>query len=159
MNIISPADAKAHLRLEPDFPDNQLLDKLRAAELRAAHFINRAIFADADSMQTAMAAVPAQLADAADRYRQAVEHIRATTPLPDVAQALQEQARRSLDDAQANARETLSGIVATDDIRAAILLIFGHLFAHLADTQEGAPSALPYGAQYLLMPHRIGWGI
>ena len=44
-------------------------------------------------------------------------------------------------------------------IRAALLLLVGDLYAHREDTAPGNVSALPRGADALLAPYRINWGI
>jgi len=158
MSIVPLSEAKAHLRLEPDFPDAQLAGKLAAAEQRAAHFINRAIFASDTDLQTAIAAVPQQLADAGTAFRAALEAA-AALPDQDAALLMKDAAWRAYTAAITAARETASGIVATEDIKAAILLTLGHLFNNVSDVEVGTiVTPMDYGAQYLLMPHRIGWG-
>jgi hypothetical protein len=53
-----------------------------------------------------------------------------------------------------------NAIVITDDIRAAMLLILGHLHSHREDVIVGvSTAALPMGSRYLLEQHRISPGI
>ncbi|MFD1709085.1 phage gp6-like head-tail connector protein [Ottowia sp. GY511] len=158
MTIVTLPEAKAHLRLEPDYPDDQVQDKLAAAEQRAAHFINRALFGTDADRQAAMAAAPAAITAAGAAYTDALAAASAVTD-PVAASMLHAQAQTDYAAAQARARETLAGIVATSDIKAAILLILGNLYENRADVQDDRMAALPNGAQYLLMPHRVGWGI
>lgn len=158
MTIVTLPEAKAHLRLEPDYPNDQVQDKVTAAEQRAAHFINRALFATEVDRQTAIAAAPAVITAAGAAYTAALAAAGTLTD-PVAAAMLRDQAQTDYAAAQTRARETLAGIVATSDIKAAILLILGHLYENRADVQDARLAALPNGAQYLLMPHRVGWGI
>lgn len=157
MSLIPLAAAKVHLRVEDDYPDDQVAPKLAAAEARAAQFLNRALFASSEARDEAIAAVPAALTAAAGAHAAALA---AAAGLEDAAARtlLIEAAERTYCEARTAARETLAGIVLTDDIRAAILLQLSHLFVNRTDVTVGATQALVYGSQYLLMPYRIGWG-
>ena len=46
-----------------------------------------------------------------------------------------------------------------EQIKAAILLIFGHLFENHEDVVMGSAQAIPMGSQYLLQPLRVGMGV
>jgi hypothetical protein len=50
-------------------------------------------------------------------------------------------------------------MVVNDAIRAAVLLITGHLFRNREDVASEAAHQLPSGAHSLLWPHRRGLGI
>ncbi len=51
-------------------------------------------------------------------------------------------------------------IVMSDSIRAAMLLILGHLYANREDSAIGLTAVeLPMGSQYLLRPDRVGMGV
>jgi hypothetical protein len=52
-------------------------------------------------------------------------------------------------------------ILANDSIRAAILLMLGHLYRTREDVQgsDGATIQVPMGAHSLLWPYRIGLGV
>ena len=51
-------------------------------------------------------------------------------------------------------------MVANAPIRAAVLLILGHLYANRENTVVGAAAhALPMGAHSLLFPYRVGLGV
>lgn len=51
-------------------------------------------------------------------------------------------------------------MVINDLIRAAILLMVGHLYANREDVAAGVTfSRLPVGAEYLLMPNRVQMGV
>ncbi|MNY00838.1 Phage gp6-like head-tail connector protein [compost metagenome] len=158
MTIIDLAIAKAHLRLESDYPDDQVQGKLDAAESSAAQFLNRRIFADQAALSAAVTAVPAALIAAGTAYQAALT---AAGEIEDsVARCAAEgHALRVYRDAQTAASETYAGIVINPQIEAAILLTLGHLFENRQDVQQGAVQQLPIGATQLLFPFRVGLGV
>lgn len=50
-------------------------------------------------------------------------------------------------------------IVVNDAIRAAVLLMAGHLYRNREAVTEGAMHEMPLGARSLLWPHRVGLGV
>lgn len=50
-------------------------------------------------------------------------------------------------------------MVCNDLVRAAMLLILGHLWANREDITTGAPIELPNGSRWLLAPYRKGLGV
>lgn len=158
MSLISLPTAKAHLRLESDYPDAQVQGKLDAAESMAAQFLNRRVYADAGALAAAITAVPAALVAAGVAYEAALT---AADAIDDqVARcAAQEYALRVYRDAQTAACETYAGIVINPQLEAAMLLTLGHLFENRQDVQQGAVQQLPIGATQLLFPFRVGLGV
>lgn len=158
MSLITLATAKAHLRLESDYPDAQIQGKLDAAESAAAQFLNRRIYADGAALIAATAAVPAALAAAGTAYAAAMT---AADAIEDqVARcAAQGYALRVYRVAQIDAGETYAGIVINPQIEAAILLTLGHLFENRQDVQQGSVQLMPIGATQLLFPFRTGLGV
>lgn len=73
--------------------------------------------------------------------------------------------RRVYADAEALAAAVLDGsagddpIVVNDAIRAAVLLLAGHLFRNREAVTEDAMNEMPMGARSLLWPHRVGLGV
>lgn len=157
MSIIDLAVARHQLRLEPDYPAEQVQGPLDAAERRAAQFLNRAIFASAEAQTLAMAAVPAQLQAASDAY--SVARTAVASADASVRDLLLAQAERTFCEARTGARETLAGIVVNADIRSGILLLMAHLYYNRAGVAAGGAATLPLGVEYLLLPYRIGWGV
>lgn len=158
MSLVDLAAAKAHLRLESDYPDSQLQGKLDAAESAAAQFLSRRIFEDQGSLETAVVAVPAALSAASATYQAAL--LAAEAIADQVARcAAQGYALRSYRSALTMADETYAGIVINAQISAAILLTLGHLFENRQDVQQGVVSLLPIGSQQLLYPFRVGLGV
>lgn len=156
MPIIDLPTAKHHLRLELDYPDEQVLGSLEGAEGRAAQFLNRAIFASEATQATAVALVPAKLQAASEAYL-AARGVAAAADAS-VRDVLSDQAERSFCEARNAARETLAGIVINADIRSAVLLLLAHLYDNRAAVASGATVVVPMAAEYFLMPYRIGWG-
>lgn len=80
-----------------------------------------------------------------------------------VIQYLNRQVYGSADDMDAAVSAGSAGdhpMVANDLIRAACLLIVGHLYANREGVVVGTSVAqLPMGALELITPYRIGWGI
>lgn len=158
MSIIALTTAKAHLRLESDYPDDQVQGKLDAAESSAAQFLNRRIFEDQGALDTAVAAVPAALVAAGAAYQAAM------TTAGEIEDAVarcaaEGYALRVYRSAQTAADETYAGIVMNPQIEAAILLTLGHIFENRQDVQQGAVQQLPIGATQLLFPFRVGLGV
>lgn len=159
MSLIALATAKAHLRLESDYPDEQVQGKLDAAEQMAAEFLNRRLFADAAALTAAIADLPASLVAAKTAYDAALV---AADLIDDcVAQrAAKAYALRTYRDAQTIACETYAGIVMNAQIEAAVMMTLGHLFENRQDNVVGTIVAeLKTGVQEMLFPFRIGLGV
>lgn len=156
MSIINIDVARAHLRLDPDYPAQQVQPYLDAAEDAARQFLNRRIYADQAALDSAIAAVPAQIAAAREAYEDALE---AADALSDdtASQMAREHAQRVWRAAQDEATEIYRGIVLNDQIRAAILLVLANLFENRGD--DGKLPPLSMAAQSLLFPFRVGLGV
>lgn len=159
MALIELAAAKSHLRLESGYPDEQVQPYLNAAELMAAQFLNRAIFADDGALATAIAAVPAALIAAGVAYDAAV--VAADAIDNEIARcAAHAYACQVYTDAQTKALETRRGIVVNDLIANGILLALGHLFENRSDVEVGVSVAqMPIGSRALWQPFRVGMGV
>ena len=162
MSLVDLLTAKLHLRLEPDYPDEQVAPYLLAAESAAVQFLNRGVFAAADELSQAIAAAPSQVATALAAWSVTVAEaavLQATDP--NGADALRDGADMALRATRSLAAETRAGIVINDSIRAAILLMLGHLFTNREDSTPGTSPAmpLPNGAQWLLQPFRAHMGV
>lgn len=158
MSVIALAAAKAHLRLESDYPDDQVQGKLDAAEQMAAEFLNRRLFADADALTDAVAELPTALVAAKIAYDAAL--VTADLIADCVAQrAAKSYALRAYRDAQTVACETYAGIVMNPQIEAAVMMTLGHLFENRQDVQQGAVQQMPIGSEQMLFPFRVGLGV
>ena len=158
MTLVPLPVAKMHIRAE-DAADDEVTPYLSAAELAAASFLNRQVYATQGELDAAVAGVPAMLTAAGVAHTAAVE----------AAEALEDAIARATGVAYADtvyaraqdeAREIRAGMVVNDAVKAAILLLFGHLHANREDAVTGVPVAqMPMGSQYLLMPYRVGMGV
>lgn len=159
MSLIDLPTARAHLRLEDDYPDEQVELYLNAAEKTAALFMNRRIYADQAALDAEILTVPAALLAAGTTYTTAIQANLAITDL--VARSADDAYALSVyEAAQTTGYQIRAGIVIDDAIRAGILLILGHLFEQRQDTVVGASVAtLPMGSRSVLMPYRVAMGI
>ncbi len=159
MPFITPelADSQVHA----DGVDVSMLEVYaRAAERAAMEFLNRRVYETTEALNAARDALPAALASADTAYDAAREAANALTGSARCA-AL-DAARAARDAALEEARATYAGIVITEDILSAMLLILGHLYRNREEviTGQGAAAVqLPMGAHSLLWPHRVGLGV
>ncbi|MDQ2139582.1 head-tail connector protein [Alcaligenaceae bacterium B3P038] len=113
MALVEMAQVKAHLRVDEDYPDDQLAIYVGAAEEQAQEFLNRRVYATAEMLAAAVLA-----------------NIAGSDPM-----------------------------VVNDSIRAAILLILGHLHANREAVTSHQTYELPMGSRSLLWPFRVGLGV
>ena len=159
MISISLAAALAHLRLEPNYPADQIQPYLSAAELAVAQFMNRRVYADQFALDAAIAAVPAVLGAAGVTFAAAIAAA-ATFADPVVRRAALYFADSQYAAAQNVSRETYGGVVLDELIGAAILLILGHLFENRETVVIGVTAVeIPLGARALIQSYRIDMGV
>lgn len=158
MSLIDLDTARAHLRVESDYPADQIEPYLFAAELSATNYLNRGVFADANALSTAVAAVPGQLTTARTDYEAAMTAAEAIEDT-DIRAMATEAAGATYRRARASAQEIYDSTVTNAAIQAAILLILGHLFENRQDVQSLQPHELPMGSVHLLFPYRVGLGV
>lgn len=156
MSLIDLATARAHLRVEPDYPEAQVALYLNAAERLVAEFLNRKVYVDDSALAAAISATPAALTAASDAYDAAMD---AAADIEDsrTQEEAQRYACRARDAARTLARETYEGIVVNAAIEAAILLTMTSLHENRGD--DGKPPAMPKAAEQLAFPFRVGLGV
>ena len=155
MSFVQLAEAKTHLRV--DGPDEDALIGLyiNAAEQAAVKAMDRGVYADGTALQTAMTAAPAALTAATVAKEAAVAAAEAMTDSTEKVAALQ-VAETAYMRALVAYRQAFDGIVVNDQIKAAVLLTVGSLYAQREDVVVGASvAALPNGADYLLQPFKV----
>lgn len=155
--IITLSAAKLHLRVDHSDEDALITSHIKAAEALAMRFMNRNVYADQPTLDTAKAAAPAALTTATAAYDAAVIAAEALTNDVEKTAAL-EAAEQEYLDAQAVARMTRVGTVLAkvDGFEPAVLLTVGHLYANREDVVVGASVAqLPLGAQYLIEQYKV----
>lgn len=154
MSLVALADAKLHLRVDGSDEDALIGLYLNAAEQSAVGALDRAVYPDGAALQAAKAAAPGQLATATVAYTAAIAAAEAMADQYEQSLAI-DAAERAYARARIAYRQALDGIAVTDTIRAAVLLITGHLYANREDVIAGSVSAMPNGADYLLQPYKV----
>lgn len=159
MPLITPEQAA--MQTHADGVDADMLALWSGAAERAAmNFLNRRVFADAAELAAAVALVSAALTEADAAYELARE---AAEEMDGSARCAALRAACALREvAVEEARATYAGIVVTDDVLSAMLLILGHLYRNreaVVTGQGAAAVELPMGAHSLLWPYRIGLGV
>lgn len=159
MGLVTLDEARTHCRADAA-DDAYLTEIVEAASLHAEAFLNRRVFVDSAALQAAVGAVPAELEAAAVAYEAAV--VAAEAMESESRDAHLAYAESALLEARERARATYAGVVVNQAIRAAVLLIVGHLYRNREDVVTGSGAAaakLPMGAEALLWPWRVGLGI
>lgn len=155
MSFVTLAEAKIHLRVDGTDEDALIGIYINAAEQAAIKAMDRGVYADITALQAAMTAAPGVLTTATATYTAAVTAAEAMTDATEQAAALQ-VAETAYMRAQVAYRQVFDGIVVNDQIKAAVLLTVGHLYANREDVVVGASvSALPHGADCLLQPYKV----
>lgn len=155
MSFVSLAEAKLHLRVDGTDEDALIGIYINAAEQAAIKAMDRGVYADDTALNAAKTAAPAALTDATSAYTAAVTAADAMSDATEQAAALQ-VAETAYMRAQVAYRQVFDGVVVNDQIKAAVLLTVGHLFANREDVVVGASvSALPHGADCLLQPYKV----
>ena len=155
MSFVQLAEAKLHLRVDGTDEDALIGLYINAAEQAAVKAMDRGVYADGTALQTAMTAAPAALTAATVAKEAAVAAAEAMTDSTEKVAALQ-VAETAYMRAQVAYRQVFDGIVVNDQIKAAVLLTVGHLYANREDVVAGASvAALPNGADYLLQPFKV----
>ncbi|AOV02758.1 head-tail connector protein [Delftia tsuruhatensis] len=159
MTIISIEEARHHLRVEPDYPAEQVLPYLEGAESLAQRYLNRRVYADQAELDAARQSMVAALQTAAEARDDALEAARQVADCV-AREMLTRQARSIYADAVAEQRRVARGMVIEPHVRNGILLILGHLDENRETVARGISVAeLPMGAIYFLRPSRVDWGI
>ena len=155
MTFVTVDEAKLHLRVDGTDEDALIGLYINAAEQAAVKAMDRGVYADGTALQTAMTAAPAALTAATVAKEAAVDAAEAITDSTEKVAALQ-VAETAYMRAQVAYRQVFDGIVVNDQIKAAVLLTVGSLYAQREDVVVGASvAALPNGADYLLQPFKV----
>lgn len=155
MSFVTLAEAKAHLRVYGNDDDAMIGIYIAAAEKSAVAIVDRGVYADDAAKEAAIDAAPGALADATVAYAASITAAHELADACDKAAAIK-AANASYIRAQVAFRKATDGIVADDIIKAATLLIIGHLYENREDVVAGqALSKLPNGAEWLLNAYKV----
>jgi len=152
--FITPEIAKQHLRLIGDDGAADLALKVAAAEQAAVNYLDRAVYADQDALDAALALIPALLA--ADKAAAVAAEAAAQLIADGELRGLEEDyAIEKYVQARFAAGRIRRGLVINSAIQSAMLLILGDLWESREDTVIGASATrLPNGARSLLDAYR-----
>lgn len=155
MPILTANEARAHCRLDDDYPIEQLQPYIDGAERHVIAYLNRSVFADLAALNAAQEALAEGLGQAYDARQSAIQAAESVEN-PAQRKAMIELAEKRYIDAQLQATRVMHGIVADGTIRAAMLLTLGNLFAHRETDVVGVSvAALPTGVPELLRAYRV----
>lgn len=155
MSFVTLESAKLHLRVDSSDEDALIGVYITAAEQWAMSFLDRGVYADGTALGVAKAAAPGELDTAIAACESAIAAAEALADETAIAAAIQ-TAGNDLLRAQVAHRHAMDGMVVNEAIKAAVLLIVGHLFAHREDVLSGVSVAkLPNGAEWLLAPYKV----
>jgi len=161
MMLVTLDQVRAQCRANDD-EDDQITLYANAAEAAAIAFLNRNVYTDADALKAAIDGVPEAMATANAAKQAAYDAARGLEDATACCIAC-EAADYAYGLAVENARRTYAGMVVNDYIRAAVLLIAGHLYRNREEVVIGTSAVgavqLPVGAYTLLWPYRVGLGV
>ena len=158
MRLITAEELRKHV-VADDWQDAELAIKGNAAEQYAEKYLNRALFKDEAEFEAAVLASPTEAAAARTTLNDALA---AADLIEDeeVAKLMRDNANIAYDNAWRSLRATANGMIANDDIKSAILLHAGHLWANREGVVVGADSVeVPMATNALLRQYRVYEGL
>lgn len=153
--LVTIAEAIAHCRADTQ---DDVEPYLLAGIDQAVQFLNRQVYEDSAALEAAIVALPVALADAQTAYdaaKVAAQSLDSTLARERALRA----ACESLESSRYLSDRVYAGIVVNPSIRAAILLMTGHLFRNREAVTAESTNEMPLGFRELLIPHRISWGV
>lgn len=154
--LVTPEELRKHVKADSGQETDLLKIYLDAAHEQIQRMANRTIFGTAEELASAVADWPAKMDEA---YTQHEASVRAAMAIPDPIRqsgALDTAATvlRLLTDAQI---ADTNGMVATPDMKSAVLLIAGHLYRTREEVVTGQGAAaiqVPFAAQNIMARYR-----
>ena len=154
MSLVTLESAKLHLRVDGTDEDALIGVYITAAEQMAIALLDRGVYADGTALGVAKAAAPGELDTAIAAYESAIAAAEALADESAKAASIQ-TAGNGLLRAKVAHRHAMDGMVVNEAIKAAVLLIVGHLYANREDVVAGVSVAqMPNGAEWLLQPYK-----
>lgn len=154
MPIVSIAQARSHVRVEADYPEEQLQAAVAGAVDAAQAYLNRRIYESSGTLAQARAGYPAAVRAAAIARDRALADAVFIENREERTAAIR-LANVAFGEATAEADACIHGVVVNPSIVTAVLLTIGHLYANRSDVVVGAQAVeLPNGAKSLLRPYR-----
>jgi hypothetical protein len=154
MAIVSLAQARSQVRVEADYPAEQLQTAIDGAVDAAQAYLNRRIYEASDALAAARSAYPVAVRGAATARTAALADATFIEDRDERTAAIR-LADVAYEEAMAEAGACIHGVVVNPSIITAILLTVGHLYANRSDVVVGAPAVeLPQGAKSFLRHYR-----
>lgn len=155
MALLTIDEALAHCRLEADYPAEQILAYMHAAESSVIAYLNRAVFEDQAALEAEQAGISAKVGAAYDAYSASVQSAMAISNAGQKEIMIQMAESKYLE-ARIAAYRVINGIVVNGAIIAAMLLTLGNLFQNReADVVGVSAARLPTGVPELLNGFRV----
>ena len=156
MTFVTMPEAKLHLRGVDGTEEDALIGVyITAAEQMAMALLDRGVYDDDTALGVAKAAAPGELDTAIAAYESAIAAADALADETAKAASIQ-TAGNGLLRAQVAHRQAMDGMVVNEAIKAAVLLIVGHLYVNREDVVTGVSVAqMPNGAEWLLQPYKV----
>ena len=155
MIFVTTSEAKLHLRVDSADEDALIGVYITAAEQMAIALLDRGVYADDTALGVAKAAAPGELDTAIAAYESAIAAAEALADETAKAASIH-TAGNGLLRAKVAHRQAMDGMVVNEAIKAAVLLIVGHLYANREDVVAGVSVAqMPNGAEWLLQPYKV----
>lgn len=155
MPLLTIDDALAHCRLEADYPAEQILAYMHAAESSVIAYLNRAVFEDQAALDAAQAEIPGKVGAAYDAYNASLQTAMSMSNAGQREIMIQLAESKYLE-ARIAAYRIINGIVVNGAIIAAMLLTLGNLFQNReADVVGVSAARLPTGVPELLNGFRV----
>lgn len=155
MTFVTLPEAKLHLRVDSADEDALIGVYITAAEQMAIALLDRGVYADDTALGVAKAAAPGELDTAIAAYESAIAAAEALADETAKAASIQ-TAGNGLLRAKVAHRQAMDGMVVNEAIKAAVLLIVGHLYVNREDVVAGVSVAqMPNGAEWLLQPYKV----
>lgn len=153
--ILTIEKARAHCRVDSDYPSEQLTPYMAAAERFVIDHLNRGVYQDQAALDTAKDGLPLKMGDAFDEYESSIEAAKQVEN-PAQRQMMIDLAKDKYRQARRESLLAMNGIVVNDTIVAAMLLVLGNLFENRESDLVGVSgSKLPTGVPDLLRPYRL----
>lgn len=154
MPIVSLAQARSQVRVEADYPAEQLQTAIDGAVDAAQAYLNRRVYETAAILDGERSAYPTAVRDAATARSAALGEAAFIEDRDERTAAIR-LADVAYEEAMAAAGACIHGVVVNPSMVTAVLLTIGHLYANRSDVVVGATVVeLPHGAKSLLRPYR-----
>lgn len=158
MSLVGLDLAKQQCRITHSLQDDLIEQYVDQAEALSCAFLDANVYADADTLASAVADAAGLLQVANDTYNTSMDAALAMGAGP-----LQESAifaaNKTFQIAQQEYERTICGLVVFPAFIGAVLLLVGHYYSHPEAVADMTVNEMPLGFQNLLFPYRRRLGV